>query len=95
LTYFVVSNLTTGTISITHPTHTWSNSLNYFYLIMDYGNDLSASDVDQLCIDLDSSTWAGSGKTLRLTGSKIAAPTTASAAARTSLGNKGITIITN
>jgi len=75
--------------------HVWANLINYFYLVINNGTGLSATEVDNLLIDLDGSAWAGSGKTLRLTGSKIAAPTAASAAARTSLGNKGITIITN
>jgi hypothetical protein len=78
-----------------YSTQSFSNNINYFYLVTSFGTGFSAAEVDQLCIDLDGSTWAGSGKTLRLTGSKIAAPTATSAAARTSLGNKGITIITN
>jgi hypothetical protein len=96
LTYFQAYNLNTGTISITNPTHTWSNSLNNFYLIMNYGNNLTAADVDQLIIDLDSSTWTGTSRTLRLTGSKIAGPTATSATALENLRTvKNVAVTTN
>jgi len=78
----------------TYP-YTWSNSMNFFSLTINNGTGLSAAEVDQLCIDLDNSAWAGSGKTLKLLGSKIAAPTATSAAARSSLSTKGVSITTN
>ena len=85
------SNTITG---YTYP-YTWSNSMNFFSLAINNGTGLSAAEVDQLCIDLDNSAWAGSGKTLKLLGSKIAAPTATSAAARSSLSTKGVSITTN
>ena len=79
-----------------YTTQSFSNSMNYFYLITSNGSGFTSAQIDQLCIDLNGSAWAGSGRTLRLTGSKIAAPTVTSAAARTSMSTtKSVTITTN
>ena len=78
-----------------YSTQSFSNSTNYFYLITSGGTGFSAAEVDQLCIDLDGSAWAGSSRTLRLTGGAIAAPTATSAGARASLVVKGVTVTVN
>ena len=78
-----------------YTTQVFSNNMNYFYLITNNGAGLSSSEVDQLIIDLDGSAWAGTNKTLRLTGTAIAAPTATSAAAIASLIAKGVAVTTN
>jgi hypothetical protein len=78
-----------------YTTQSFSQTINRFYLVMSTGSGMTQAEVDQLCIDLDGSAWAGTSKTLRLTGSKIAAPSAASAVARTSLAAKGVAITTN
>jgi len=78
-----------------YSTQSFSNSMNYFYLITSGGTGFDSTAVNQICIDLDGSAWAGSDKTLRLTGTQMAAPTATSAAARASLVVKGVTITVN
>ena len=73
----------------------WANLMNYFYLVPSAGGGLSATEIDNLIIDLDNgNTWGGGSRTLYLKGTN-AAPTAASLAARTSLTGKGVTITTN
>ena len=70
--------------------------MNYFYLITSNGTGFDSTAVNQICIDLDGSAWAGSGRVLRLTGTVMAAPTATSAAARTSLATtKSVAVTTN
>ena len=78
-----------------YTTQSFSQSMNRLYLITILGSGFSSAEVDQLCIDLNGSAWTGTSKTLRLTGSKIAAPTSASSAARTALAGKGVSVTTN
>jgi len=78
-----------------YTTQTFNNNMNHLYLITTSGAGFSAAEVDRLIIDLDNSAWAGGSRTLRLTGSAIAPPTEASAAAITSLETKLVTVITN
>ena len=78
-----------------YTTQSFSQSMNYFYLITSNGTGFTAAQIDQLCIDLNGSAWGGSSKTLRLTGSKIGAPTSASAAARSAMALRSISITTN
>ena len=92
MTYFYCagSNTLSG-----YTTQSFSQSMNYFYLITSNGTGFTAAQIDQLCIDLNGSAWGGSSKTLRLTGSKIGAPTSASAAARSAMALRSISITTN
>ncbi len=63
--------------------------------IVQFNGGLDANEIDNLIIDIDSSSpWGGSDKTLYLKGS-CAAPTGASAAAIISLQAKGVTVSTN
>jgi len=78
-----------------YTTQAFNNNMNLFYLTTTSGAGFSETEVDQLIIDLDNSAWAGSSRLLKLTGSAIAAPTEASAAARTSLGTKLVSIVVN
>ena len=79
-----------------YSTQSFNNSINYFYLTINTGAGLNAAQVDQLFIDLDGSTWAGSGRTARVSGTSIATPTATSAAARTSLSTtKTVSVYTN
>ncbi len=73
-----------------YSTQTFSDNINYFYLITSLGTGFTAAEIDQLIIDLDKSAWGGASRTLRLTGSKIAAPTATSSDARTSLTAKSV-----
>src|SRR5574343_146485 len=72
----------------------WSNSMNYFAVVPIASGGLDATEIDNLIIDLDGSTWAGSNKTLILTGTN-AAPTAAANDALTSLALKGVSVSTN
>jgi hypothetical protein len=73
----------------------WSDALNSFQFNGAVGYGLSATEVDNLLIDLDStSPWSGSGKLLQLQGSH-APRTSASNAAVLSLQAKGVTVSTN
>jgi hypothetical protein len=73
----------------------WSDALNSFQFNGAVGYGLSATEVDNLLIDLDStSPWSGTGKLLQLQGSH-APRTSASNAAVLSLQAKGVTVSTN
>ena len=91
LTYFNCQG--NNTIN-SYATKTWANNQNEFTLVPVSGGGLSATSVDQLFIDLANvSTWTGD-KNINVTGTN-AAPTSASAAARTTIAGKGVTITHN
>jgi hypothetical protein len=91
LTYFRCFGL--NSVSDYTSPKTWPNNINHFQLTPASGG-LSSTEMDNLIIDLNGSTWAGTSRTLTLTGTN-ASRTSASDAAVVSLSLKGVTVVTN
>jgi hypothetical protein len=92
ITYFYLS----GNCKVNAYTsgHTWSNSMNYFLLRQATSYGLDQTEVDNLIIDLNGSSWtSGAGKTLNIIAPN-AARSSSSDAAVTALQGKGVTVTT-
>ena len=91
VTYFL--NIGTSTINEYTAGRVWATGMNRIYLQQAAGNGLSATEVDNLLIDLAAATWGGASRRINLPAPN-AARTAASNAAVATLNGQSVTVVT-